>query len=119
MMREPIRNEIVADGRRRILAGPHHQATSHAFRDKIMRRCAPLLARSSLLGRLVIRIRIQRYLQRRLNKIAPPYALYSRGTQTSRDALHLTTRCSERLPATRPRFPMIRTLLLRLDTRFR
>lgn len=77
MTHEVDRNRIVADGRRRILAGAHYQATSHALRHKIQRRCAPLLARSSLVGRIVIHFRAYRYVRRRLRKLAPPEALYS------------------------------------------
>jgi hypothetical protein len=86
MTHEANRSPIVADGRRRIFSDPRHQASQHARRYKMKRRCAPLLARSSLVGKLVIHFRIRRYLQRRLSKLAPPEALYlhTRGSVAAR-----------------------------------
>jgi hypothetical protein len=77
-MRESHRDHIVADGRRRILSSPHRRAANCALRHKMKRRLAPVLARSSLLGKLVIRLRIHQHLQRRLRRLAPPAALYLR-----------------------------------------
>jgi hypothetical protein len=69
-------NQIVADGRWRILngSGRKYAARMHA---RLTRRAAPLSERASLLGRLLIRYRISRFVRRRLNRLAPPEALYS------------------------------------------
>ena len=89
------RNSIVADGRRRIVAGPRYQTASHALRHKMKRRCAPLLAKSSLVGKLIIHFRICRCVQRQLDKIAPPQGFYAqcavrRSRFTSNRSLQLT-----------------------------
>jgi hypothetical protein len=97
------RSHIVADGRRRILAGPRYQAASHALRHKMKRRCAPLPAKSSLVGKLIIHFRIRRCVQCQLNKIAPPQAFYlrravRRSRFTSNQSLQLTAgRCDDQV----------------------
>ena len=68
-------NHIVADGRRRILEGSGREAACR-IRARLTRRTAPLTQRASLLGRLVIRCRISRFIQRQMARRAPPEALY-------------------------------------------
>ena len=67
---------IVADGQRRILNGSGRDYADR-LRARFTRRAAPLLDRTSYLGRVVIHYRISRFISRRLNRIAPPEALYS------------------------------------------
>ena len=96
-MRETEKHRIVANGRRQILTDPHYQATSRELRHKLMRRCAPLLATSSRMGKVIIRIRIRRYCRRRLNKMmAPPWALYLVHTNARVGVLHLRRRGSSK-----------------------
>ena len=71
------KSRIVADGRERILSGSRYQIAEQSLRHKMKRRCAPLLAKSSLVGRLIIQFRARRCIQRHLNKTAPPQAFYS------------------------------------------
>lgn len=85
----------MADGRERILSGSDYRQAKLALQQKMKRRCAPLAAKSSLLGKLVIVFHIQRCVQRHLNKTAPPRALYwqsavSRSHETSNQALQPT-----------------------------
>ena len=69
-------SHIVADGRWRILNGSGRDYAAR-LRERFTRRTAPLLDRASYLGRVVIRYRISRFVRRRLNRLAPPEALYS------------------------------------------
>jgi hypothetical protein len=103
-MKRDDRSSIVADGRERICSGSHYQKTKHALTQRMKRRCAPLLARSSLVGRLIIHFRTQRWIQRRLNRIAPPQGLYLAPPSARDHALHLTKRWSEPLTGARSHF---------------
>jgi hypothetical protein len=70
------RSRIVADGRWRILEGSAREEAAR-LRARLTRRTAPLSQGASLLGRLVIRFRISRFVRRHLDRLAPPGALYS------------------------------------------
>ncbi len=83
---------IVADGCERIMRGPTYVAKSQALRRKMRRRCAPLLANSSIVGKLFIHSRISRFIKRRLDKLAPPNALYSTESFLRDHTPHLTRR---------------------------
>jgi hypothetical protein len=74
MTRSPI--SIVADGRRRVLQGSAREATV-CMKERLVRRTAPLMRRSSLLGRFTIRYRVWRFVQQQVAKRAPREALYS------------------------------------------
>src|SRR5262249_24107533 len=74
MTRSPI--SIVADGRRRVLQGSAREAAVR-MKERLVRRTAPLMRRSSLLGRFTIRYRVWRSVQQQLGKRAPREALYS------------------------------------------
>src|ERR1700757_3974303 len=76
VMASTNRSHIVADGRWRILRGSGRELASW-LRARLMRRTSPLLKRASLLGRVAIRYRIWRFIQRRLARHAPPQGLYS------------------------------------------
>ena len=69
-------SHIVADGQWRILNGSGRDYAVQ-LRTRFARRAAPLVDRAGLLGRVVIRYRISRFIQRRLRRLAPPEALYS------------------------------------------
>ena len=69
-------NHIVEDGRWRILNGSGREVAARV-RARFAHRTAPLLERAGPVGRLVIRYRISRSIQRRLDRLAPPEALYS------------------------------------------
>ena len=69
------RNRIVADGRWRILDGSAREEAARV-RARLTRRTAPLWQQASLVGRLVIRFRISRFVRRHLDRLAPPGALY-------------------------------------------
>jgi len=75
-MKRDDRISIVADGRERICSGLHYEKTKQALTQRMKRHCAPLLAKSSFVGRVIIHFRTQRWLERRLNRIAPPQGLY-------------------------------------------
>src|ERR1041385_7018335 len=77
-MPRPHRSSIVADGQSRILngSGRDYAARLHA---RLTRRTAALFERTGFFGRVVIRYRISRFIQRRLRRLAPPEALYSSG----------------------------------------
>ena len=75
-MPERARNHIVENGRWRILDGSGREVTAR-IRARFARRTAPLLERAGPVGRLIIRYRISRFIQRRLHRLAPPEALYS------------------------------------------
>ena len=70
------RNHIVADGRSRILSGSGRELAAR-LHARFTRRAAPLLDRASLLGRILIRYRISRFIRRRVAPLAPPEALYA------------------------------------------
>lgn len=74
-MPRPHRSRIVADGQWRILNGSGRDYAAQ-LRARFTRRAAPLLDRAGLLGRVVIRYRISRFIQRRLRRLAPLEALY-------------------------------------------
>ena len=76
-MHLPPRAAIVADGRRRILEGSGREAACR-IKARFTYRAAPLIERASWLGRLVIRYRIARFIQRQMARRAPPGALYVR-----------------------------------------
>ena len=78
------RSHIVADGRWRILEGSGRDEAAR-MRARFTRRATPLLERASLLGRIIIRFRINRFVRRHLDRLAPPEALYA----SRRLALHL------------------------------
>src|SRR6266480_6667430 len=69
-------DQIVADGPERILSDPTYKATAQRLRYRMYRRCRPLLANASLIGKLFLRLRIRRFVRRRLERLAPPGALY-------------------------------------------
>jgi len=69
-------SHIVADGRSRILSGSGRELAAR-LRARFTRRAAPLLDRSGLPGRIVIRYRISRFIHRRVARLAPPEALYA------------------------------------------
>jgi len=69
-------SRIVADGQRRILDGSGREYAAR-LQARLTRRAARLFERASLLGRVVIRFRISRFVRRRLHRLAPPEALYS------------------------------------------
>lgn len=88
-------DRIVVDGPERIMSGPTYKATAQRLRYRMNRRCRPLLGNASLIGKLLIRLRIRRFVRRRLEKLAPPGALYaskalSPVTPTSNQSLQLT-----------------------------
>ena len=93
-MKRADRSSIVADGRERICSGSHYQKTKSELTQRVKRRCAPLRARSSFVGGLIIHFRTQRWIQRRLNKIAPPQGLYFVPHSARDQALHLTKRAN-------------------------
>ena len=70
------RSRIVADGQRRILDGSGREYAGR-LRARLTQRAAPLFERAGLLGRVVIRFRISRFIRRRLQRLAPLEALYS------------------------------------------
>lgn len=70
------RSDIVADGPQRILDGSGRDYAAR-LRARLTRRTALLSKRANVLGRVVIRLRIARFIRRRLDKFAPPEALYS------------------------------------------
>jgi hypothetical protein len=70
------RSDIVADGQQRILEGSGRDLAAR-LRARLTRRTAPLSKRANFLGRVVIRLRIARFIRRRLDTLAPPEALYS------------------------------------------
>jgi hypothetical protein len=70
------RSHIVADGRWRIFSGSGRQLAAR-LHVRLARRTAPLLSRANLLGRIVIRYRISRFVRRRVARLAPPEALYA------------------------------------------
>ena len=70
------RSHIVADGQRRILEGSGREYAAR-LRARLIRRTAAFSERASFLERLVIRIRIARFIRRRLDRLAPPDALYA------------------------------------------
>ena len=70
------RSDIVADGPQRILEGSGRDYAAR-LRARLTRRAAPLSKRANFLGRVVIRLRIARFIRRRLDRLAPPEALYS------------------------------------------
>jgi len=69
-------NAIVANGRRRILEGSARKAALR-MQARLSRRTARLVCRASFLGRLVIRYRVWRFIQREVVRKAPAEALYS------------------------------------------
>ena len=70
------RSHIVADGPERILEGSGRQAAAR-IRARFARRASGVFERAGLVGRLLIRYRISRFVRRRLDRLAPPEALYS------------------------------------------
>jgi hypothetical protein len=70
------RSRIVADGQRRILDGSGRDYAAR-LRARLTRRAAPLSQRASLVGRIVIRFRISRFIRHRVRRLAPFDALYS------------------------------------------
>ena len=70
------RSDIVADGPQRILEGSGRDLAAR-LRARLTRRTGPLSKRANFLGRVVIRLRITRFIRRRLDRLAPPEALYS------------------------------------------
>jgi len=76
------RSHIVADGPERILEGSGRQAAAR-IRARFARRTSGLFERAGLVGRLLIRYRISRFVRRRLARLAPLEALYS-SQQSSR-----------------------------------
>jgi hypothetical protein len=85
------RSHIVADGCRRILRGSGRTMAAR-MRARLTRRTASLSERASLVGRLIIRFRTWRFVQRQLARHAPPQALYSRRklSVTHSDGIHST-----------------------------
>jgi hypothetical protein len=75
-MPRPDRNHIVADGRGRIMEGTACDAAARV-RARLSRRAVPLIERTSLVGRLIIRYRISRFVRRQIDRLAPPGGLYS------------------------------------------
>src|SRR5947207_92088 len=69
-------DQIVADGPERIMSGPTYKATAQRVRYRMNRRCWRILADASFIGKLFIRFRIRRFVWRRLERLAPPGALY-------------------------------------------
>ena len=72
----PPRNHIVADGRRRIIEGSERDEAARV-RARLTSRAARLSQRSGALGRLVIRLRIFRFVRRHLARQAPLGGLYA------------------------------------------
>ena len=70
------RSHIVADGRERILEGSGREAADR-MHVRLPAVRVPLLERAGPVGRLVIRYRISRFVRRRLERLAPPEAVYS------------------------------------------
>jgi hypothetical protein len=76
MNRKSCTDRIVVDGPERIMSGRTYQETAHRLRQKTNRRCKSLLSNASLVGKLFIRLRMGLFVRRRLEKLAPPGALY-------------------------------------------
>lgn len=76
VMRRQDRIRIVADGQRRILEGSGRPYAAR-LRARLSRRAGSLSKRANFLGRVIIRLRIARFIRRRLDRLAPPEALYS------------------------------------------
>ena len=74
-MCSPRPSPIVADGRERILEGSGREAANR-MRARFTRRTRTLVQQTSLVGRLFIRWRRERFIRRQMEKIAPPGALY-------------------------------------------
>src|SRR5438094_10619903 len=87
------KSHIVADGRERILEGSARDYAAR-LRARLLRRAAPLSERASLLGRLVIRIRIARFVRRRLDRLAPAGAFYSSSSLSSHAQQPILSRVS-------------------------
>ena len=82
-MRSPGSSPIVANGRERILEGSGREAANR-MRARFTRRTLPLVQQTSLLGRLFIRYRRERFIRRQMEKIAPTGALYVAETSVRR-----------------------------------
>ena len=64
--------QIVSDGCERL-----RTATTHRLEQALYRKFAAELSDAGFFGRLVIRYRIRRIVQRRVRRLASPYALYA------------------------------------------
>jgi hypothetical protein len=96
MMRSPCSSPIVVDGPWRILEGSGREAANR-MRARFTRRTRPLVQQTSLVGRLFIRYRRERFIRRRMEKL--PWLIFFSldltQAHTLQENLCLTTSNSE------------------------
>jgi hypothetical protein len=73
----PNKSSIIADGHRRA-----YWANIRSVRAQVQREFSPRLANAGFWKRLIVWLQFQSEIRRRMNRIAPPWALYSRSPRS-------------------------------------
>lgn len=72
-------DRFVIDGHERLTSTSEYQAASQQIIAEVRARYAEPLASTGIFGRLALRLRMRREIDRRLAELAPPDALYFHG----------------------------------------
>lgn len=70
------KERFIADGHERLMATQEYRTARAEVIAAVRARYAAPLASAGILGRLVLRFRMQREIAREVEKLAPPDALY-------------------------------------------